>query len=659
MKTTHIIVAVLLIGAALFFWKPWEARANGRDIVAADQYEVIPRDLRVTVVESATLEAGTSVDLRSQIEGRATILWLIPEGTPVKKGQKVAELDVSQIRDRLETQKISVARSEAAYITAQKNFEIQKNKNASEIEKARNDLLFAELDLEKFLGKPVKGREKTMEEMGERDQQLVDAQSQIELAGEDLRRAKSRLEWTRKLHAKKYVTDLDLEADRIAVLKASNQLKLARNRLHILQTYTLEKKDRELRAARKEAEAQLVRTKLRCEAQLAQQRAELASKERQDELEKSKLAKLQRQVEASVLYAPQDGLVVYATVGNRRNQSPIDEGTDVRQGQSIIMLPDVSTIRAKTSIHETQIDRIAVGQKVTLKVDAVPDKVFFGRVSRVSVVPDSRSSWFSPDIKLYTTRIKIFGDTTMLRPGQSASVEIQVADLKNVLAIPVQCINRQGRVLYVWKMVKGKPQAQIVEVGLTHDKFIELKKGLQSGDKVLLTEPEGIEAPSYKEENKRLENAEKQKEAHAAKADQVTEASASRRLPAKVRTRRSGSSSDPKPTEASDRRRTGSAAILKAIQERFPQEAEGVTSLRAIFKKPELRKKIMADPELKKMMSAMMGGRRRGSRSGDGAPRREGMRGPGRRSHRERGVGPGNGARREGMRGSRGGRGGN
>jgi HlyD family secretion protein len=623
MKTSHLSIAVILIGGALFFWKPWETKTDGPKIIAADQFEVIRRELRVTVVESATLEAGKSVDLRSQIEGRATILWLIPEGTPVKKGQKVAELDVSQIRDRLETQKISVARSEAAYITAQKNFEIQKNKNASEIEKSRNDLLFAQLDLEKFLGKDVGDREKTMEEMGERDQQLVDAQSQIELAGEDLRRAKSRLEWTRKLHEKKYVTDLDLEADRIAVLKASNQLKLARNRLHILQTYTLQKKDRELRAARKEAEAQLIRTKLRCEAQLAQQSAELASKQRQDELEKSKLAKLSRQVEASVLIAPQDGLVVYATVGNRRSQSPIDEGTDVRQGQSIIMLPDVSTIRAKTSIHETQIDRMAAGQKVTIKVDAVPDQIFFGRVSRVSVVPDSRSSWFSPDIKLYTTKIQIFGDTTMLRPGQSASVEIQVADLKDVLAVPVQSINRQGRVLYVWKMVNDRPQAQIVKVGLTNDKFIEIKDGLKEGEKVLLREPEGIEAPTYKKENKELEKALKKRESMA--ADSVKNEMANPKVLGGVSergspgTRRSKAAN--KVREASGKR-SGSASILKAIQARFPKEAAGITSLRSIFQNPELRKKIMADPVLKKKMSAMMGGRRRRG-EGEGGPRRK------------------------------------
>ncbi len=650
MKASHLTIAAILIGGGLFLWKPWETEASGREIIAADQFEVNRRELRVTIVESASLEAGKSVDLRSQIEGRATILWLIPEGTPVKKGQKVAELDVSQIRDRLETQKISVARSEAAYITAQKNFEIQKNKNASEIEKSRNDLLFANLDLEKFLGKDVGNREKTMEEMGERDQQLVDAQSQIELAGEDLRRAKSRLAWTRKLHEKKYVTDLDLEADRIAVLKASNQLKLARNRLHILQTYTLKKKYRELRAACKETEAQLVRTKLRCEAQLAQQSAELASKQRQDELEKTKLAKLLRQVKASVLIAPQDGLVVYATVGNRRSQSPIDEGTEVRQGQSIIMLPDVSTIRAKTSIHETQIDRVAAGQKVTLKVDAVPDKVFFGRISRVSVVPDSRSSWFSPDIKLYTTRIQIFGDTTMLRPGQSASVEIQVADLKDVLATPVQCINRQGRVLYVWKMVHGRPQAQIVQVGLTNDKFIEIKKGLKEGDKVLLREPDGIEAPSYKDENKRMEEELKTQQTQAAESAKKTMA------PPKVLgglTQGSAPSSkaskpENKPQEASGKR-PGTAALLKAIQERFPQEASGITSLRALFRNPDLRKKVMADPVLKKKMSAMMGGRRRRSGQAEGNRRRGSQQG----EHRRRGASMGG---REGSMGGRGGR---
>ena len=71
--------------------------------------------LRITVVERGNLESANSVSLKSEVEGRPTILWLIEEGTMVQPGDLLCELDTSQIEDELFEQELAVERARAAF----------------------------------------------------------------------------------------------------------------------------------------------------------------------------------------------------------------------------------------------------------------------------------------------------------------------------------------------------------------------------------------------------------------------------------------------------------------------------------------------------------------------------------------------------------------
>lgn len=77
----------------------------------------------------------------------------------------------------------------------------------------------------------------------------------------------------------------------------------------------------------------------------------------------------------------------------------------------------------------------------------------------------------------------------MLRPGMSAKVEIIIAQLKDILAVPVQCVsNRSGKkVCYVH--APGNNEAREVQTGPYNDKFVQILSGLNEGDAVLLNPP--------------------------------------------------------------------------------------------------------------------------------------------------------------------------
>ena len=635
--STAVLLVIVAGGGGWLAYSQLTGKSSGTNS-SASLVSVVKGPLRVEVSTAATIYASRSEVVRSEIEGRATILWLVQEGKTVKKGEKLVELDVSNLREKSENQAISVSRARAAKITAEKNLEIQRNQNASDTESARNDVLFAKLELEKFLGREDDAEDSSAaannstdgdSKMGVRKQELVAARADIEIAEEEVKRAENRLKWTRELWTDKYVTDNDLEADNLALKKAKKQLTLAKNRLHILANYTLLKTERELMAKVKEAKAEQRRTELRCEAKIAQEEADVSSKRQQFELENAKFKKYNEQIAASKLYAPADGLVVYATVGDRRRREPIDLGTDVREGQEIIKLPDVTSMRLKASVAESVVSKVKEGQRVEIKVQTVQDKVFYGEVTRVAKVHDSNNSWFS-DTKEYRTDISLFGNHSELKEGVSATATIKVADLNDVLTVPVQAVQRAGNVLYVWVQEGGKPIARQVEKGLSNERRVEIVKGIAVGDKIWLSTPQGVTLPLFEAENQKIAADEK------ARKKKLEEEARQRRKAMLLRKRSQvggapSNTGSGAPEEASSKNqpkgqkgKAGSQrmakfnAFFEEVKARFPEDADKLTSRFAIYSNQELRSKIEKDPVLGPKMKKLMAGARRGRRGAGG-----------------------------------------
>jgi len=110
----------------------------------------------------------------------------------------------------------------------------------------------------------------------------------------------------------------------------------------------------------------------------------------------------------------------------------------VREGQTILTIPDLRKVCIKVKIHETYIKKIQKGQKVQITADSFPDRKLEGEVSQVGVLPDSENAWLNPDMKVYRTTITIHGQHEWIRPGMSTKVQIVV----NQLAMSSMCPSR-------------------------------------------------------------------------------------------------------------------------------------------------------------------------------------------------------------------------
>jgi HlyD family secretion protein len=200
-----------------------------------------------------------------------------------------------------------------------------------------------------------------------------------------------------------------------------------------------------------------------------------------------KLERLQTQLNACILIAPQNGKVVYATQRSRgREPVVIEEGVEIYERQKIINLPDFTQMKVNAKIHESKISHVRAGQNVHIRISAFPDRVFQGVLGVVPDVP-VRGEWPNYDQMLYEVEIHITGDVTELKPGMNAEVEIVSEERADVLQIPIQALVAVGDhyVSYVLSS-KGPEIRRDVKIGMSNDKTVEIISGLESGETVVM-----------------------------------------------------------------------------------------------------------------------------------------------------------------------------
>ncbi len=486
-----IILSVIVVagaGGGLFFLLPGEEEKS----LQAPTFTAVRGPITISVSESGTIKAREQLILKSEVEGVTTILSLVSEGTRVKKGDLLIELDASTLKDDMVNEQILVMNAEAAYIRARENLAVTKNQAESDIDQASLDLRFAKEDLTKYTE-------------GEYPQELKEAQSRITIAEEELQRASEKLSWSEVLYEEKYLSLTELQADQLAAKKAELELELAQEELALLENYTYKRRLAELESDIKQAEMALERAKLKASADIVQAEADLRAKQSEYQRQKGKLEKIEDQIEKTKIYAPADGLVVYATSAKadwRGNREPLAEGQEVRERQELIYLPTGSSFIAEVKVHESSLEKIRLGLPTRLSVDALPGKTFSGRVSKIAPLPDAISVWLNPDLKLYNTEIVLDSESRELRTGMSCRAEIIVERFDDAVYVPVQAVLTINGRPQVFVQNGGTAEPRPVKTGPDNNRMIVVESGISPGEKVLLTPP--LEAAAVKADEERI-----------------------------------------------------------------------------------------------------------------------------------------------------------
>ena len=183
-----------------------------------------------------------------------------------------------------------------------------------------------------------------------------------------------------------------------------------------------------------------------------------------------------------VIRAPAAGMVIY-----HRNWY----GEKLRVGSSInsndltvATLPDLSTLLSTTQVNEIDINKVKVGNIVRIGIDALPDKVYLGRVTEVSNVGVNN---YGSGAKMFEVVIKLDPvEDDQLKPSMTTSNIIITASEADRLYIPLEALYGDDKERWVYRASGSR---QVVEPGLTNENFCVVERGLAEGDKIYLSEP--------------------------------------------------------------------------------------------------------------------------------------------------------------------------
>lgn len=327
---------------------------------------------------------------------------------------------------------------------------------------------------------------------GEAEQKLRQLSNELLLHKSELALAKQNVEASERLAAKEFITKTTLENDQVNFEKTKLAVQTAETQLDLFKKYEFPKQAEVSLSAYQEALKKLQRTLRANRSRMAQVESKFRTAKRRYEVELGRREDLDRQLKACIIKAPVPGLVAYGShTGNSgfRSNDVIEEGASVRYRQTLLTIPNMSRMGVAVNIHESQMKKVRIGQPCRVTVDAEQGRTLEGMVAELAVLPDSSSSRFTPNLKVYPAVVHINGTHDWLKPGMNAKVEIIVNQLEDILYVPVQSIEVENDHFFTYVNSGGSLERRQVETGSFNDQFIEIKGGLNLGDQVALSIP--------------------------------------------------------------------------------------------------------------------------------------------------------------------------
>ncbi|MBW6499272.1 MAG: efflux RND transporter periplasmic adaptor subunit [Bacteroidales bacterium] len=190
-------------------------------------------------------------------------------------------------------------------------------------------------------------------------------------------------------------------------------------------------------------------------------------------------------IDEFVIYAPQDGMVIY-----RRNWdgSKITVGSQISTWDNVVAtLPDFSVMMSRTYVNEVDISKVKANQQAEMVVDAFPEKKFTGFVTEVANIGEQRPN---QDARVFEVKIQINESDTILRPAMTTKNTIVTHVEEDVLFVPIEAIHGSNDLTWVYLQSGNRVVKKQVNVGIRNENQIIILDGLEEGDLVLLTIPE-------------------------------------------------------------------------------------------------------------------------------------------------------------------------
>ncbi len=482
MKKKLLFITIILV--SLVAWFALSRRSTDSAEIKPEFYTTKRDDLMITVKESGFLNAMEEITIKNKItiKGNTTILNVIPDGSYVKAGDFLVELDSTPLEDQKTAIEDKILGQELTLNEAENNLAITQSEVESKIEDAKNAIYFAELDLKKF-------------QSLDRQRQIDKLQSDIDEAKDQMNLSKQTYEASETLVKKGFETTGKLDQDRLNLNSKTKRLEALNAQLDILLIYDLVKEEKRFSNTLSEAQSKHSRMIKEGENRIQKAEAQVKSNQAKLDLAKEELESLVEQIALTTITSEVEGYVLYPR-GNRnsRNNRPIEPGATVTRDQTLMRIPIMNDMKVDIEVAEHFISDLKLGQKTIITIDSLKDQTFAGTVSAIALLPKQENSWLGASVQKYEVVIDV-DDAALpstIKPQISASAEIILDELKNVLSVPIQAVHTvQGKqVIYVRKGGSAEYTERKITIGKMETNFIQVLDGLVEGEEVLISEPQ-------------------------------------------------------------------------------------------------------------------------------------------------------------------------
>jgi RND family efflux transporter MFP subunit len=156
-----------------------------------------------------------------------------------------------------------------------------------------------------------------------------------------------------------------------------------------------------------------------------------------------------------------------------------EPGEIISPGIPILTLININTVKIAVDITEDNISGVKLGNLGEIKVDAYPDKVFFGKV--IHIAP-----FANPASRAFRAELKVANPEQELKAGMFAKVKLITSQHKDTLIIPAKAVIREGGEDFVFVVEGSKAKMHSIKIGLKEEEQVEVISGLKEGDKVII-----------------------------------------------------------------------------------------------------------------------------------------------------------------------------
>lgn len=383
-----------------------------------------------------------------------------------------------------------------------------------------------------------------LSEAGDYKRQLDEWTGKVRLADSDVEQNRDRSAWADRMVKMKYMSPAQAQAERSKLDSSMETLRALSAQRSILIGYDRKKNLADFQSKVDNALRSLDKERLAALAKEVQADIDRRTKTSIYFQAVEKLREIEEQIAECRIYSAQDGMVVYYKQESSRygssTQGLIEQGAQVKEGQKMLRIPNLDRMMVNTKVHEATVARIkgdvrtptgffdsvragllanadpftrlltqredylevlrekyrhldhkiaSHGQRASIRVDAMSERLLKGRVRSVSAVASQVDSWTS-DVKLYQTYVLIEDEVEGLKPDMTAEVTIHVdAAKEQVLAVPLQAViggTELGAKREVFVRTPTGYDKREVTLGLYNDKSVEVRDGLREGDEVVL-----------------------------------------------------------------------------------------------------------------------------------------------------------------------------